>query len=361
MRARWQQAKEARETRDSVDANDVAIVVSRWSGVPATHVVEDEAKKLAELELRLRKQIVGQPEAARVVSQALLRARTGVKSAERPIGSFLFVGPTGVGKTEMAKTLARELFGEAKGLIRIQMSEYSDSYSVSRLIGSPPGYIGYGEGGALTEAVRNRPHSVILFDEFEKAHREVQNLLLQVLDEGQLTDSGGSTVDFRNAIMILTSNLQLGSTSGIGFNNERNAASALEKHLPREMINRFDAVVPFTAVTAEHMRSIVELRLGELSSRLRERGVRPTWSDSLKSWLADNGCDPRFGARPLRRLIESHVETELAAKLVRGLEGDVAITITGDHIVVDAGGAEERKEDRSLELIRELQRQCASS
>lgn len=358
MRARWQQAKDARQTRDEVDANDVAEVASRWSGVPVTRIVEDEAVKLAELELRLRRQIVGQPEAARVVSQALLRARTGIKSAERPIGSFLFVGPTGVGKTEMAKVLAREMFGEAKGFVRIQMSEYSDSHSASRLIGAPPGYIGYDEGGVLTEAVRSRPHSVILFDEFEKAHSEVQNLLLQVLDEGHLTDSSGETVDFGNTIMILTSNLVLSGGNGIGFGSERSATAALQKHLPREMINRFDAVVPFAAITSEHMKSIVELRLGELSERLRERGVRPKWSESIKTWLAENGCDPMFGARPLRRLIESHVETELAAKLVGGLQGDVSITVRDDSVVVEAFTDEAPSSAGPLKLIRELQAQC---
>jgi ATP-dependent Clp protease ATP-binding subunit ClpC len=333
LRAGWQQTTSADRV---VSENDVAHVVASWSGVPVANLLESETQRLQQLESRLRSSVIGQSEAARLVARAVLRARAGVKAADRPIGSFLFVGPTGVGKTEMAKAIARHWFGEEKGLVRIQMSELSEANSVTRLIGAPPGCEGSEEGGLLTEAVRKKPYSVVLFDELEKAHLDVQHFLLQVLDEGRLTDARGRDIDFKNTLMILTSNAGWSDTTGpIGFGNARRAQREIAKLFSPELINRFDAIVGFRPLTKEDMRQIVELQTHALSERLAGRGVQLTWSSAMKVWLAERGFDPTFGARPLRRLIETEVETELAERLlVGGLEGVVTVDVRDGRVAV---------------------------
>jgi ATP-dependent Clp protease ATP-binding subunit ClpB len=341
LRNRWVQEKRAapapgapRLVRNAVDANDVAKVLSRWSGVPLARLLSDEIQRLQGLEERLVSSVVGQEQAARLVARAIVRARTGVKAPDRPIGSFLFTGPTGVGKTEMAKALARYLFDGEHGLLRIQMSELSDFSSVSRLIGGGSGYNGSGE---LTEAVRRRPYSIVLFDEFEKAHPEVHNLLLRILDEGRLTDAQGRTVDFRNALMVLTSNLTAADgASSIGFGESRGVAASLEKALSRELLNRIDAIVAFRPLTEQHMLSIVDLQTASLSHRLRARGIEVRFSPEAKRLLAERGYDSRYGARPLRRLIETEIETELGLRILRGEDtSEVVVTTRGDGFAVE--------------------------
>ncbi len=333
LRIRWQQEKEAVQraqglggeivsasglVRDAVDADAVARVLSRWSGVPVAALVADEIQKLQGLEDKLAASVIGQEHAARAIARALVRARTGVKAQDRPIGSFLFAGPTGVGKTEMAKALARHLFDGEDKLVRIQMSELSDSTAVSRLIGSPGAYSRF-EGGELTEAIRRRPFAVVLFDELEKAHPDVHHLLLRVLDEGRLTDGRGRTIDFRNTMMILTSNVGAGDgVSSIGFGEGRGTGSAIEKEWPRELVNRFDAIIVFRPLNEKHMLSVVEIQTTILARRMKERGIEIRFTPEAKSLLAKRGCDPRYGARPLRRLIESEIETEIGLMLLKG-------------------------------------------
>jgi ATP-dependent Clp protease ATP-binding subunit ClpC len=332
LRSRWQQG----ESRNSVTEDDVARVVSRWSGVPVERLLTEETGKLLELEENLSRSVVGQPEAARVVARAVVRARAGIKAEDRPIGSFLFAGPTGVGKTEMAKALARHLFDDERGLIRIQLSEFSESQSVSRLIGAPPGYHGHEKGGRLTEAVRKRPYSVVLFDELEKAHPDVHHLLLQVLDEGILTDAAGATADFRNTILIFTSNLGWNEgASVVGFGKDRVVENAVEKHCSKELVNRFDAIVTFRSLTREHIFSIVEIQTARLTKRLADEGWSVVWTDAAKTWLAKHGYDPKFGGRPLRRLIEGEVETAIGERVLRGLAGDMRVDVRDGRILVE--------------------------
>ncbi len=356
LRTRWQQEKDAlAQSRrlggakmglacgsphlihEAVDANDIARVLSRWSGVPVASLMADEIQRLQGLEEKLAKAVVGQDHAARIITGAIVRARTGVKAQDRPIGSFLFAGPTGVGKTEMAKALARHLFDGDKGLVRIQMSELSDPSSVGRLIGTSLGNGGL-DGGELTEAVRRRPYSVVLFDEFEKAHPEVHHLLLRVLDEGRLTDARGRTVDFRNTLMILTSNLLAGEGSpAIGFGESRGMGDKIENECARELVNRFDAVVRFRPLTEEHMLPIVALQTVNLSMRLKERGIELRFTPEAERLLAKRGYDPKYGARPLRRLIETEIETEIGLLILRGQEGvELVVATSGDRFVVAA-------------------------
>jgi ATP-dependent Clp protease ATP-binding subunit ClpB len=353
LRTRWQQEKEALEQarrlggakmslacgsppliREAVDANDIARVLSRWSGVPVASLMADEIQRLQGLEGELAKAVVGQDQAARIVTGAIVRARTGVKAQDRPIGSFLFAGPTGVGKTEMAKALARHLFGGERGMVRIQMSELSDPSSVTRLIGTAAG----NHAGELTEAVRRRPYTVVLFDEFEKAHPEVHHLLLRVLDEGRLTDARGRAVDFRNTLMILTSNLGAGDTApAIGFGESRGIQDKLEKECSRELVNRFDAIVTFRPLTEEHMVSIVKLQTSSLSRRLKERGIELRFITEAERLLAKRGYDPKYGARPLRRLIETEIETEIGLLILRGQDtSEILVSTSGDRFVVES-------------------------
>ncbi|ADL11682.1 ATP-dependent Clp protease ATP-binding subunit [Acetohalobium arabaticum] len=327
-----------------ITKEDIAEIVSDWSGVPVTKLTEDESKKLLRLEEELHERIVGQDEAIEAVSQAVRRARAGLKDPKRPIGSFIFLGPTGVGKTELAKTLAEAMFDDEEAMIRIDMSEYMEKHAVSRLVGAPPGYVGHEEGGQLTEQVRRQPFSVILLDEIEKAHPEVFNMLLQVLEDGQLTDSQGRTVDFKNTIIIMTSNVGanlIENQSGVGFTpSEKNAetsyqrmkekvTSELKKQFRPEFLNRLDETIVFHALELEHIKEIIDLMLEEVFERLDEKEITIEVTDDAKEVIAEKGFDKEFGARPLKRTIRRMMENPLSEKLIAGEFSD------GDHIVVD--------------------------
>jgi ATP-dependent Clp protease ATP-binding subunit ClpB len=314
-----------RMLREEVGPDDVAQVISRWTGIPVTRLLETEREKLLRLPEQLHNRVVGQDEAVTAVADAVLRARAGLKDPKRPIGSFIFLGPTGVGKTELCKTLAESLFDTEDNIVRLDMSEYMEKHTVSRLIGAPPGYVGYDEGGQLTEAVRRKPYSVVLFDEIEKAHHDVFNVLLQVLDDGRLTDSHGKTVDFKNTIIIMTSNL--GSQfmlEGIQEGGEFKPGTAdkvmetLRGHFRPEFLNRVDEVVLFKPLLKDQITKIIELMLTGLRSRLIERKITLTLSDAAKSFIVDAAYDPVYGARPLHRYIQAHIETPLARKLIGG-------------------------------------------
>ena len=318
--------------RDKVTEEEICRIVSRWTGVPVSKIIESEKEKLLGLEDLLHRRVIGQNEAVTRVSEAILRSRAGIKDPGRPIGSFLFLGPTGVGKTELAKALAEALFDDEKNMIRIDMSEYMEKHSVSRLIGAPPGYVGYDEGGQLTEAVRRRPYSVILFDEIEKAHSDVFNVLLQVLDDGRITDSQGRTVDFKNTVIILTSNL--GSSlilDGINDGGEisedarRGVEELLKRSFRPEFLNRLDATVFYKPLTREDMVGIVELLLGALESRLKDKQLSLKVSDEAKDFIISSAYDPIYGARPLKRFIQSTIETLIAKAIIAGdpAPGDV--------------------------------------
>src|SRR3989475_1800277 len=315
---------ESRLLKEEVDEEDIALVVSRWTGIPVTRLMEGEMDKLLRLEELLHRRVVGQDEAVRAVADAVLRARSGIKDPNRPIGSFLFLGPTGVGKTELARALASTLFDDEANLIRIDMSEYMEKHTVARLIGAPPGYVGYEEGGQLTEAVRRRPFSVILFDEIEKAHHDVFNVLLQVLDDGRLTDSQGRTVDFKNTVLIMTSNL--GSQEileaqqrRMPYDRMRDMVMAeLRRHFRPEFLNRVDETVVFHPLTSDHLTKIVEIQLARLRDRLAERRIALVLTTAATADLAQRGYDPVYGARPLKRLIQLDLETPIARLLVKG-------------------------------------------
>jgi len=323
---------ESRLLKEAVDEEDIALVVSRWTGIPVTRLMEGELEKLLRLEDLLHERVVGQDEAVRAVADAVLRARSGIKDPNRPIGSFLFLGPTGVGKTELARALAVTLFDDEANLIRIDMSEYMEKHTVARLIGAPPGYVGYEEGGQLTEAVRRRPFCVILFDEIEKAHHDVFNILLQVLDDGRLTDSQGRTVDFKNTVLIMTSNL--GSQDILeaqqrraSYDDVRKLVMAeLRRHFRPEFLNRVDETVVFHPLTGEQLTKIVEIQLTRLRSRLAERRIPLNLTPAALKDLAARGYDPVYGARPLKRLIQQELETAIARLLVKGelRDGDTA-------------------------------------
>ena len=312
---------------EDVDEDEIARIVSKWTGIPVAKLTEGERERLLGLEGELHKRVIGQNEAVQKVADAILRSKAGIKDPRRPIGSFLFLGPTGVGKTELAKTLAAYLFDDENNMVRIDMSEYMEKYSVSRLIGAPPGYVGYDEGGQLTEAVRRKPFSVVLFDEVEKAHPDVFNVLLQVLDDGHITDSQGRTVDFKNTIIILTSNI--GSQyllDGIGNDGEISEETGklvneeLKSRFRPEFLNRLDEVIMFHPLTKENISGIVELLLGDLNRRLADRQLSISLTDEAKQYVIENGYDPVYGARPLKRYLQQHVET-LAARII--LSGDV--------------------------------------
>jgi ATP-dependent Clp protease ATP-binding subunit ClpC len=328
-----------------VDEEDIAELISKWTGIPASRMLEGEMEKLVHMEERIHERVIGQDEAITAVSDAIRRARSGLKDPKRPIGSFIFLGPTGVGKTELARSLAWFLFDEEEALVRMDMSEYMEKHTVSRLIGAPPGYIGYEEGGQLTEIVRRRPYQVILFDEIEKAHPEVFNILLQILEDGRLTDGHGRTVDFKNTVIIMTSNLgsQEFQRQSIGFrrgdeskSDRQRRKSAVESTLKQtfrpEFLNRIDDIIIFDELTEEQLHQIVELMLKEIQERLAERKITVSLTPEAKSWLAGEGFDPMYGARPLRRALQRSLENPLSKRILQGEFQE------GDHILVERGG-----------------------
>ena len=321
---------------ESVTEEEIAKIISRWTGIPVAKLSESERQKTLNLDETLHKRVVGQNEAVTKVTEAIIRSKAGIKDPTKPIGSFLFLGPTGVGKTELAKALAESLFDDENNIIRLDMSEYMEKYSVSRLIGAPPGYVGYDEGGQLTEAVRRKPYSVVLFDEVEKAHPDVFNVLLQVLDDGRITDSQGRTVDFKNTIIILTSNI--GSTYLLdGIDDKGNIKEGVEElvmgdlrnSFRPEFLNRLDEIIMFKPLNKENIGSIINLLINDVNRRLEDKELKVVLSDTAKDYIVDHGFDPMYGARPLKRYVQKTVET-LAAKLI--LAGNIN---TGDDIVID--------------------------
>ena len=325
---------------DVVDVNDIAEVIHQWTGIPVNQMMETEAQKLLQMEDRLGERIIGQSEAVRAIADAIRRSRSGLSDPRRPIGSFIFIGPSGVGKTELAKALAEFMFDDEDALVRIDMSEYHEQHTVSRLFGAPPGYVGYEEGGQLTEAVRRRPYRVILFDEIEKAHPDVWNALLQILDDGRLTDGQGRTVDFRNTVLVMTSNLgtefiRKGGTLGFvamsANDEEKESHSKIDKALKStfrpEFLNRVDEIIMFSPLSTEQMQQIVDLQMKEVRLRLKEHGLEVQLSEEARNWLAKVGYDQNFGARPLKRAIQKHLESPLSVKLLAGLfqAGDMII------------------------------------
>ena len=312
---------------ENVTDDEIAKIVSKWTGIPVAKLSESERSKVLRLPEELHKRVVGQNEAVEKVSEAILRSKAGIKDPTKPIGSFLFLGPTGVGKTELAKTLAAELFDDENSMVRIDMSEYMEKHSVSRLIGAPPGYVGYDEGGQLTEAVRRKPYSVILFDEVEKAHPDVFNILLQVLDDGRITDSKGKTVDFKNTVIILTSNLGsqyllegIEEDGSISESAKAQVDALLKQSFRPEFLNRLDEIIMFKPLTREDITQIIDLCMADLNRRLKDREIAVSLDEDAKRYCVDNGYDPAFGARPLKRFIQKNVET-LAARII--LEGRV--------------------------------------
>jgi ATP-dependent Clp protease ATP-binding subunit ClpB len=308
--------------KEEVDEEDIAEVVSKWTHIPVSRLMEGEIQKLIKMEERLHQRVIGQDEAIVAVSNAIRRARAGLQDPNRPLGSFLFLGPTGVGKTELARALAEFLFDDEQAMVRIDMSEYQEKHTVSRMIGAPPGYVGYDEAGQLTEAVRRRPYAVVLFDEVEKAHPEVLNVLLQLLDDGRLTDGKGRTVDFKNTVVIMTSNI------GQGYDSMMDAVRA---HFRPEFINRIDEIISFHSLDREHMKQIIDIQLSGLMKRLEERKIRVVLTDAAKDRIVREGYDPTYGARPLKRTIQRLVLDALA---LRVLQGEF---VEGDTILVDAG------------------------
>ena len=326
---------------EAVTDDEIARIISRWTGIPVTKLTEGERTKLLGLEDELHKRVVGQDEGVRLVTDAILRSKAGIKDPTKPIGSFLFLGPTGVGKTELAKTLAATLFDDEQNMVRIDMSEYMEKYSVSRLIGAPPGYVGYDEGGQLTEAVRRKPYSVVLFDEIEKAHPDVFNVLLQVLDDGRITDSQGRTVDFKNTILIMTSNIGspylldgIDEKGDIKPEAQEQVMNDLRGHFRPEFLNRLDEIIMFKPLTKDNVGKIVDLMVKELSDRLADQELSLELTDAAKQMVVDNGYDPVYGARPLKRYLQNYVETLTAKKI---LSGDVH---AGDTIVLDVKDGE---------------------
>ena len=332
---------EARLLKEEVGEEEIAEVISSWTGIPVSKLVETEREKLLKLPEILHKRVIGQDEAVTAVSEAILRARAGLKDENRPIGSFIFLGPTGVGKTELAKTLSESLFDTERNMIRIDMSEYMEKHSVSRLVGAPPGYVGYDEGGQLTEAVRRKPYSVVLFDEIEKAHPDVFNILLQLLDDGRLTDNQGRTVDFKNTIIIMTSNI--GSSELIENMNQEGyipeevkekVTGELKNYFRPEFLNRVDDIIVFSALTLEQVKKIIDLAFKGIEKRLADRDMKLTMTDAAKELIAKESYDPQYGARPIKRYLQKHVENELASMIIRG---DL---IDGGSVTIDSDGVQ---------------------
>ena len=349
-KARWKEARAKEKT--VVTAEEIAYIVSKWTGIPLHQIEEEESAKLIRMEQELAKRVIGQTEAIHGLSRAIRRSRAGIKNPSRPVGSFVFLGPTGVGKTELAKALAEFLFGAEEALIRVDMSEYMERFSTSRLIGAPPGYIGYDDSGQLTEKVRRRPFSVILLDEIEKAHPEVFNLLLQIFEDGRLTDSYGRIVDFKNTILIMTSNIgarQIGLHIPLGFSKSGDEAVSYDKmketvlgELKRvfnpELLNRLDEVIVFHQLSKDDLRKIVDLMLDRLQQQLGERKISLAVDQNAKDFLIDRGYDPTFGARPLRRAIQRYVEDPLAEEVLKGRfpeGGTLRIKLEGDALTFE--------------------------
>jgi ATP-dependent Clp protease ATP-binding subunit ClpB len=334
-----------RMIKEEVDEEDIAEVVSRWTGVPVTKLLEGEMQKLLHLEDELHKRVIGQDEAVTAVAEAVMRARSGLNDPDRPVGSFIFLGPTGVGKTELARALAAYLFDDERSMIRIDMSEYQEKHTVSRLVGAPPGYVGYEEGGQLTEAVRRRPYSVVLFDEIEKAHHEVFNVMLQVLDDGRLTDGQGRTVDFKNTIVVMTSNVgsarileHRGGFEGADYEAMKEGVlEEMRAHFRPEFLNRVDEIIVFHALSETHLKQIAEIQLGRVRARLADRHITLTLTEAARGDLVRTGYDPRYGARPLKRAIQKKIETPLGKLLLQGAVKD------GQAVTVDAGDGGELK------------------
>ena len=320
--------------KEEVDEEDIAEVVAAWTGIPVSRLLEGEVEKLLHMEERLHERLVGQEAAVSAVANALRRARAGLSEAGRPIGSFIFLGPTGVGKTELARALAEFMFDDERAMVRIDMSEYMERHAVARLIGAPPGYVGFEEGGQLTEAVRRRPYSVLLLDEIEKAHPDVFNVLLQLLDDGRLTDGQGRIVDFTNTVVIMTSNIgsQFLADGIVEDIAEERVMGALRDHFRPEFLNRVDEIVVFRRLDREQLAEIVELQAGRLRARLADRGVELELTEAARELLGREGYDPAYGARPLKRLIQRRLENPLAQKMLGGEVRD------GDHVVVDVEG-----------------------
>ena len=345
--------------KEEVDEEDIAEVVSKWTGIPVSRMLEGEVQKLLQMDDRLRLRVVGQDEAIEAVSNAVRRARAGIQDPNRPIGSFIFLGPTGVGKTELARALAEFLFDDENAMIRIDMSEYQERHTVSRLIGAPPGYVGYEEGGQLTEAVRRKPYSVILFDEVEKAHPEVFNLLLQLLDDGRLTDSHGRTVDFRNSVVIMTSNIgsvhiqemlkekaKKPDAYWVSSNEElkEKIMEDLKSFFRPEFLNRVDEIIVFNPLTKELLKQIVEIQVSRMKKYIREKNVDIKLTDSAKEYFADIGFDPVYGARPLKRALQKEILNLLAMKILDRTfqEGDTVVVDFADEKITftkEAAGA----------------------
>jgi ATP-dependent Clp protease ATP-binding subunit ClpC len=344
-RDKWEQDHKLDEV---VDVNDIAEVINQWTGIPVSQMMEDEKDKLLQMEERIHERLIGQQEAVAAVADAIRRARSGLKDPRRPIGSFILIGPSGVGKTELAKALAEFMFDDEEAMVRIDMSEYREQHTVSRLFGAPPGYVGYEEGGQLTEAVRRRPYRVVLFDEIEKAHPEVWNALLQILDDGRLTDGQGRVVDFRNTVLIMTSNLGteyvnksgtlgfLGSSDEGGEGNREKIEKALKSAFRPEFLNRIDEIILFSSLSKEDMRKIVALQMEDIQSRLAEHGLKVELTQKATDWLANEGYDPAFGARPLKRALQKHIESPLSVSLLSGAfsQGDtVLVDIVEDEVL----------------------------
>jgi ATP-dependent Clp protease ATP-binding subunit ClpB len=330
---------------ERVTENEIGRIVSRWTGIPISKLTESERSKTLHLDEELHRRVIGQDEAVTKVSEAILRSKAGIKDPTKPIGSFMFLGPTGVGKTELAKALAQALFDDEKNIVRIDMSEYMEKFSVSRLIGAPPGYVGYEEGGQLTEAVRRKPYSVVLFDEIEKAHPDVFNVLLQVLDDGRITDSQGRTVDFKNTILIMTSNIgaqqiladledNVGEEGEITEATQQSVMNLLHSHFRPEFLNRLDEIILFKPLTKDNIAGIIDLIIEDLNKRLEDRQITIRLTEEAKKFVADAAYDPSYGARPLKRYIQKHVET-LSARLI--LQDEVE---EGDIIEIDVENGE---------------------
>ncbi len=321
---------------ESVTDEEIARIISRWTGIPVSKLNESERSRILHLDQVLHQRVVGQDEGVEKVTEAILRSKAGIKDPKKPIGSFLFLGPTGVGKTELAKTLAEALFDDENNMVRIDMSEYMEKHSVARLIGAPPGYVGYDEGGQLTEAVRRKPYSVVLFDEVEKAHPDVFNVLLQVLDDGRITDSTGKTVDFKNTILIMTSNIGshylldgIDESGSVLPQAEQMVMNELRAHFRPEFLNRLDETILFKPLTKDNISRIVDLMVADVNHRLAEKDLEIRLTAPAKAFITGHGYDPSYGARPLRRFLQKHVET-LAARII--LEGNIS---QGQPIVID--------------------------